>query len=84
MREAGVHKPAIATTRCRTDFVCFNEHYIAIRITLFGQYCRPQSRVAATHDAQVARFSVHQHRVRLGLIRIVKPIRKGVGVRNRV
>ena len=71
MRQRIVHESTVATARTRADFVRLNEHYITIRITLFGNDCCPQAGETATDHAQIAVFIVNCSWVRVGLVDII-------------
>ena len=82
--QARLHEPAVAATRGRADLVGIDQHHVARRVALLGDDRRPQTRVPAADDAQVARLGAHQRGIAVGFVGVVVPVRVWVGVGDRV
>ena len=80
MGEAGVHEAAVATAGGGAALVGVDQDDVARRVAFLGDDRRPQSGVAPTDDAQVARLGAHEGRVGVGLVDILVPVRVLVGV----
>ena len=82
--EAGVHEAAVAATRGRPDRACLEQHHVLAGVALLGLDRGPQPGVAAADDAQVAVLGAHQCAVRVGDVDVLVPIRRLLGVGDRV
>ena len=80
VRQGRLHEPAVAAAGGRPDLGGVDQHDVPFGVTLLGDDRRPEPRVAAADDAQVAALVAHERRVGVGFVDVVVPVREQVGV----